>query len=129
MINSLIGVWLFVGLLYQGHELPVPNPNLRIYYTFESAELNSLYYFRLGESGFCERKARYSFSNGLLSQEVFWVHDQNASWCDQDPDMRLGSKSVTALKKVDGRLYLSMKMGEETISYIWEGVESTGSIF
>lgn len=117
---SLLGVWMFVGLLYQGQELPPPNPALHIVYSFNSESENILRYWREGEQGFCERRAQYSFGNEQLYQKVVEVHPDNAPWCSQDSDMRLGFESWTTLRHKDGRLYLKVLMGEEDLSFIWE---------
>lgn len=117
---SLIGIWMFVGILYQGQELPPPNPALRIVYQFQSEQENTLRYWRDGENGFCERKALYSLKGESFYQKVIEVDPDNAMWCDQDPDMRMGFQSWTELREEDGRLLLKVLMGEEVIYYIWE---------
>ncbi|ASD64459.1 hypothetical protein [Bdellovibrio bacteriovorus] len=117
---SLLGIWIFVGLLYQGQELPPPNPALQIVYHFSSNTENTLRYWREGEQGFCERRAQYSLSQDQLYQKVVEVHPDNAPWCSQDSDMRLGFESWTVLREMNGRLYLKVLMGEEDLSFIWE---------
>lgn len=117
---SLLGIWLFVGLLYQGQELPPPNPALHIVYQFQSESENTLRYWRDGERGYCERRAEYVVKGIQFYQKVTEVDPENAFWCDQDPDMRLGFASWTTLEERDGRLYLKVLMGDEEIYYIWE---------
>nr|BFD58794.1 hypothetical protein CKG001_09010 [Bdellovibrio sp. CKG001] len=117
---SLLGIWIFVGLWYQDRELPPPNPALHIVYQFGSESENILRYWRDGEHGFCERRARYSWRGEELYQKVVEVHPDNASWCSQDPDMRLGFESWTTLRLKDQRLYLKVLMGEEDLEFIWE---------
>ncbi|WP_347357246.1 hypothetical protein [Bdellovibrio sp.] len=117
---SLLGIWVFVGLLYQDRELPPPNPALNIVYQFNSEHENVLRYWRDGEVGFCERRARYTWQGEELYQKVIETHPENASWCSQDPDMRLGFESWTTLRLKQERLYLKVLMGEENLDFIWE---------
>ncbi|WP_413558926.1 hypothetical protein [Bdellovibrio sp. HCB209] len=117
--ESIVGLWLFTSLLYQGHEIPRPNPALQIQYEFSEDGTNSLRYHRDDEEGFCERRALYQFAEETLLQEVMWVNPQNASWCGQDSDMQLGRKTLSHVWFKDGRLYLDIGMGDEIISYIW----------
>lgn len=117
--NVLLGIWSFVGLFYQGETLPPPNPALKIQYNFTASGVNTLRYFREGEEGFCERKARYEISEGVLFQEVTELNPDNAVWCSQDSDMRLGTKSWASAFIRDKNLYLAVMMGEEELFYIW----------
>ena len=73
-----------------------------------------------GRQGFCERRAIYEFASGKLVQQVVWVNPQNAIWCDQDVDMRLGYQSWTEAWLKDGKLHLVIQMGEEDLIYVWE---------
>ncbi|MBV2167842.1 MAG: hypothetical protein KUL82_03960 [Bdellovibrio sp.] len=121
MISSaILGLWLFTSLIYQGESMPLPNPALKIQYQFEDTGLNTLRYHREGEQGFCERRAVYEFASGKLVQQVVWVNPQNAIWCDQDVDMRLGYQSWTEAWLKDGKLHLVIQMGEEDLIYVWE---------
>lgn len=121
MISSaILGLWLFTSLIYQGESMPLPNPALKIQYQFEDTGLNTLRYHREGEQGFCERRAIYEFVSGKLVQQVVWVNPQNAIWCDQDVDMRLGYQSWTEAWLKDGKLHLVIQMGEEDLIYVWE---------
>lgn len=117
--SSLVGLWIFTSLLYQGHEIPPPNPALRLQYEFSEDGTNALRYHRDGEQGHCERRALYQFDGESLLQEVVWVDPGNASWCGQDSDMQLGRKTCSRVWFKDGRLYLDIGMGDEIISYIW----------
>lgn len=119
LAESIVGLWFFMNLLYQGQEIPRPNPALQIEYQFSEDGTNSLRYHRDGEVGFCERRALYNFGGETLLQEVMWVNPRNASWCAQDPDMQLGRKTQSHVWFKEGRLYLDIPMGEEVISYIW----------
>ncbi|QDK46723.1 hypothetical protein DOM22_16960 [Bdellovibrio sp. ZAP7] len=118
--ESLLGLWIFSSLIYQGQEVPRPNPALQIEYEFSSDGTNSLRYHRDGEPGFCERRALYQFSEETLMQEVVWINPSNADWCTQDSDMQLGRKTRSHIWFKNGRLFLDIEMGDEIISYIWE---------
>jgi hypothetical protein len=118
-LESLVGVWLFTSVVYQGQEIPRPNPALKMYYEFSDTGTNTLRYSRDGEQGFCERRSIYEFSGKVLTQEVVWVHPGNASWCDQDVDMRLGTRTRSNAWLSQGRFFLEMSLADEKIIYIW----------
>lgn len=123
--QTLIGLWLFTGLIYQGQQMPLPNPQLKIYYEFQDTGTNSLRYFRDGEEGFCERRAAYEYSGEDLVQQVVWVNPQNALWCNQDTDMQLGNKSWSKAWIDNGHFHLTVPVGEENIIYVWSRVPTT----
>lgn len=123
MVNTLIGLWMATALIYQGQTIPLPNPDLRIYYTFEDTGVNTMRYYRENENGSCTRKAVYEFSSNTLKQHVVWTSPENASWCSQDVDMQLEYKSWTQAELKDGKFYLYAQMGEENLIYVWERVE------
>lgn len=120
MVNALWGLWFFTSLIYQGNSLPPPNPDLQISYHFEDSGINTLRYFRIGEQGFCERRAIYEFSRDTLRQQVVWLHPDNASWCGQDVDMQLGYESWSPAWLKNGKFHLAVMMGEENLIYVWE---------
>ncbi|KHD88377.1 MAG: hypothetical protein OM95_09585 [Bdellovibrio sp. ArHS] len=120
LANSILGLWIFTSLIYQGEPMPLPNPSLKIQYQFEDTGMNTLRYHREGEQGFCERRALYEFSEGKLVQQVVWVNPQNAFSCHQDMDMRLGYQSWSKAWLKDGKFYLAVQMGEENLIYVWE---------
>lgn len=119
LVESLVGLWLFTGLIFQGQSMPLPNPALKIHYQFEDTGINTLYYYREGESGFCERRAAYEFSGERLTQKVIWVNPANAPWCSQDVDMNLGYSSWTQAWLQDGKFHLVVMMGEDQLIYVW----------
>lgn len=118
--ESIIGLWLFTSLIYQGQSMPLPNPQLKIHYEFLDTGINTLRYKRDNEEGFCERRAAYEFSGRKLIQQVTWVNPQNAFWCGQDTDMQLGNQSWSDAWIANGKFYLSVPMGEENIIYVWD---------
>lgn len=125
--QAILGMWLFTSLIYQGQSMPLPNPDLKIYYEFFADGTNTLYYHRKGEEGFCERRATFEFNNEQIAQEVVWVNPDNAIWCGQDTDMQLGYRSWNKARLVNQELHLSLPMGEEEIIYIWSKVPSRDS--
>lgn len=117
---SIIGVWLFSGLLYQGQTLPLPNPDLKLYFEFDASGSDILHYRRVGEVGQCRRKASYRFSGNELYQKIVWVDPENAVWCSQDPDMQMGRESVTPAWLDADHLYLRFQMGDQDIVYVMD---------
>lgn len=125
MVNSILGVWTAVALIYQGQTIPMPNPQLHMFYTFEDTGINTLHYYRDNEDRQCIRKAVYEFSDKTLRQQVAWVGPDNGLECSLDVDMQLGYESWTTAEVKDGKFYLYAQMGEENLIYIWEKVEPT----
>lgn len=119
-MNSLIGIWMFVSVIYQGQLLPRPNPDLVIYYNFETENINEVFYFRKNERGTCRRKAEYQLKDSYLEQKVISTDPANAEFCSQDTDMQMGNFSRTKYEIKDGKLYLYLPLGEDGIVYIWE---------
>lgn len=122
-MNSLIGIWLYTSLIYQGHPIPRPNPALQMYYTFESNNVNEIFYYRTDEKGFCKRKAKYQIDNNEILQTVISVDENNADFCAQDTDMQIGNTSKTRFETTDNTLMLYLPLGEETIIYVWKRAE------
>lgn len=119
-MNSLIGLWFFTSMIYNNSPLPPPNPDLVMSFQFESNGENTLHYYRKNEEGFCERKAHYVFDGASLYQKVFWLHPDNAYWCGNDPDMRLGTEGTNVASISDkGEFHLELNMGDEVITMVW----------
>jgi len=124
-MNGLLGIWLFTSLFYQGNIIPPPNPNLKLYYYFESQSRNQIYYYRENETGFCRRWATYTVSasadqTGVLSQKINEVDPDNHMSCGQDPDMQMGVESKTNYHiDPQGQLHLHLSLGDEAIEYIF----------
>lgn len=121
-MNSLIGLWLYTSLIYQGQPLARPNPELKIYYSFENESVNEIFYFRENETGTCRRKAEYEIVDAEIRQKVTIVDPANAEICAQDTDMQLGNYSATKFEVIDDKLYLHLPLGEETLIYVWEKI-------
>jgi hypothetical protein len=119
-MNSLIGVWLYASLIYQGVPMNKPNPDLIMSISFISDTTNEIYYYRKNEAGFCKRTASYIVADGILRQEVIAVDENNASFCSQDTDMQLGNISNTPYEIKDQKLLLTLPLGEENLIFVWE---------
>lgn len=119
-MNSLIGVWLFVATIYQGHEAPRPNPDLQLRFIFESESRNEVFYYRNGERGFCRRWANYRIEDNFLIQEVVETDPSNASFCGSDPDMKIGIISKTPFAVKDDKFFLDLPLGNDGIRYIFD---------
>jgi hypothetical protein len=119
-MNSLIGIWLYVSLIYQGAPMNKPNPDLIMSISFINETTNEIFYYRRNEPGFCKRTASYIVSNGILQQEVISVDDNNASFCAQDTDMQLGNISNTPYEIKGQQLLLTLPLGEENLIFVWE---------
>ena len=125
MNSVLLGSWLFVALFYREQILPLPNPDLRQYYTFNSESENELFYFRLGEQGTCGRKALYEIKGTTIEQTVTEVNADNAEFCSQDSDMQLDAFSIVPFEIKKNQLWLSLPLGEENIVFIFEKENNT----
>lgn len=119
-MNSLVGIWVYAALIYQGKPIPPPNPDLKIYYSFETEQTNEIFYYRNNEKGFCKRKAEYKIVGSEIQQTVISTDEGNADFCSQDTDMQIGNFSKTKFEVIDNKLYLHLPLGEETLTYIWE---------
>lgn len=120
MSALLLGSWLFIGVFYRGEVLPLPNENLRQYYNFNSQTENELYYYRIGETGACNRKAIYEIKGATIEQTVTEVDSENADFCAQDPDMQKGAFSIVPFEFKKNQLWISIPLGEEEIIFIFE---------
>jgi hypothetical protein len=118
-MNSLIGIWVFTAIIYQGQLAPLPNPNLHLQFTFLSASQNELFYFRDNERGFCRRSATYQLKDSYLHQEVTEVDPENNSSCAADTDMQLGKVSKTLYEIKDDKMYLHLSLGDNELQYVF----------
>ncbi len=123
-MNSLIGIWMYASLIYQGQPIPRPNPALQMYFTFESNSMNEIFYYRTGENGFCKRKATYHVEQDQIIQTVISLDENNADFCGQDTDMQIGNVSKTKFEIIDGSLKLFLPLGDETLIFVWSRTDS-----
>lgn len=121
-MNSLIGIWLYASLIYQGQPIARPNPELKMYYTFESESINEIFYYRESEKGTCKRKAEYKIVDSEIQQTVISADPNNADICSQDTDMQVGKFSKTKFEVVGNKMYLHLPLGNESIIYVWDKV-------
>ncbi len=119
---NIFGSWQFYAYIYQGHEVPAPNPSLTQILEFGTDGVCRLYYKRDDESGFCERKSSYKFENNVLVQQILWVNPDNQSSCAQDPDMQIGRITTNNARIVGDVFYLDLPMNEDTITYLWKRI-------
>ncbi len=118
---SLLGSWIFFGLIYQGHLMDPPNPLLRIELTFKSETQNELFYYREDQSGLCRRVANYEVVNQKLIQTVISVDPDNADFCGSDTDMQIGNQSQVPISVHPEELQLTLPLGEEELIYRFRG--------
>lgn len=116
----LLGKWKFIGFIYQNVLHPPITPNLLLTFQFEEDGTSTLYWERTGEPGFCERKGKYSLEHNQLIDEVTWLNPKNAPDCGQDPDMRIGKKSINAYSQQDGHFHLEIGLAGEPLTYVFE---------
>lgn len=121
-MNSLIGLWLFTSIFYQGQPGPIPNDKLKIYYSFQNEFVNEIYYYRTNETGFCRRWANYQATDSVITQTIDRLDPDNSSSCDSDTDMQLGNSSKVHYEIKDEKLHLYMPLGDEEIQYIFERI-------
>jgi hypothetical protein len=119
-MNSLLGIWLFTSVFYHGQLMDPPNPNLKIYYTFQNEYQNEIYYYRTDETGFCRRWANYETTNSTMIQTIDRVDENNNSSCSSDPDMQLGKTSAVHFEIINEKLHLYLPLGDEEIQYIFD---------
>lgn len=124
--SEVIGSWKFTRYIYQGNELPAPNPQLTQVLTFDETGTSRLYYSRADEAGFCERLAVYSYmpTSQTLLQQVVWVNPNNQRGCSMDPDMILGRKTSNRAWVAGDSFYLDMPLSDETITFIWDKIQN-----
>lgn len=118
--NELLGTWLFTKYKYRGNELPAPNPDLNMYFTFNPDGTNEIMYYRTGQEGFCQRKAYYNWDGQNIRQKTFWVNEKNSIECANDPDMQPGREASNHLYILDDQLNLEMPLSDEVITFIWK---------
>jgi hypothetical protein len=123
MFSQLIGLWMYSGLIFHGAPISKPSPELVIYFQFSSQTENSLFYFRQGQRGFCERTAQYTIKKNYLAQTVKSTNEENADVCSSDPDMQIGKFSMTRFEIVNDQLYLYLSLGDDELIYVWSKVQ------
>ena len=116
---SIIGTWKFTSYRYQGQELPIPNPDLDLRFTFDDNGYSNLKWFRYNEPGHCQRVAEFNLKmDYVLYQKTIWVDSENEFSCSSDPDMRLGTESFTNYDFDNGQLLLKLDLAGESFVYV-----------
>lgn len=126
--TALLGTWKFTELIYEGHTVPAPNPNLDLRFTFQLDRTSILRWFRTDEAGFCERKALFEVHDDQwLYQKVTWLHPDNDSSCSSDVDMRLGRETFTQYAIEDDKLLLYFDLDGKPLIYVLSRIHSTNN--
>lgn len=125
-MNHLIGIWFYTSLIYQGKPIPRPDQNLQMYFVFTSENENQLFYYRTLENGFCKRTARYFYNENKIYQKILNVDPANADECSEDPDMQPGLESISDLEVTQNCMYLTLPLGDETLTYVWQRADTEG---
>lgn len=118
--HPIVGIWHFVGYMYDGHELPKPNPELEIIFEFHADKTNRLFWFRHGQTGFCDRQGQYDISETHIEELVVWVNPENNFNCSKDPDMQMGRQAKFPYRFNGERLETRVYVGDMDVWYIWE---------
>lgn len=118
-MNSLIGIWLYTSLIYNGNPIPRPDSDLQMYFTFVNESENEIFYYRKSQQGFCKRVASYRVEQSRLIQKITSVDPKNADFCAEDPDMQLGRESISEFTTNDDTLFLHLPLGDETLTFVW----------
>lgn len=119
--ETLQGEWKYEELIYQGHRIPRPDPNLNLTWTFYSNGTERLYWDRGGQD-FCERFCRFKYEDGLLSENIFAINPDNAFECQKDTDMQAGRQTQSKLDIASTELLLHVPLGDEEIIYVLKKV-------
>ncbi|MGZ5279007.1 MAG: lipocalin family protein [Pseudobdellovibrionaceae bacterium] len=114
---TLIGEWRLVSMIYQGKDLPLPNPELNLRWTFFPNGSERLYWDR-GTVDFCERFGHYQVLDGILVETSFALNPKNALDCAQDPDMQIGKVTRTRIQIRTQELWLYFGLGDEELIYV-----------
>lgn len=100
---SLIGVWEYIGYIYQDNFYPPQDPELTMRFAFENFRHVRLSWESSGGAIRCARLAEYeTSSNTLLKQKNIWIDPQNHSSCGGDKDMVMGYESYSYFQVLEG---------------------------
>lgn len=121
-LSDLIqGMWRFVGFQYRDQWHPPLNPDLLLVFGFRSDGSSLVYWTRLNENGFCERRGSYRLLEGnILEDRVTWLNPDNSMDCGKDPDMRLGTVTRTPVMVKENQFFLHLGLGGEPFAYIFD---------
>ena len=120
---TLIGIWMYASLIYNGVPVARPNPDLHMYIAFPNSEENELYYYDKTAGTDCRRAASYKTSDRILYQKVKSVNNNNSSSCSSDTDMQINNESYTEVSVEGDKLFMIIPLGDESITYVWTRAE------
>lgn len=122
--TEVFGAWKLTKMLYEGNEMDLPNPALRLTFSFFANHSLRIYWDRQDSTVFCE-----GFSNWIidtddagastLKQNTFAVNPMNAGDCAQDPDMKLGIKESVPIWINNGHLLITLRLGDQNLTYLF----------
>ncbi len=119
---SLIGIWIYASLIYNGVPVPRPNPDLTMYLVFQNFSENELYYYDRTAGTNCRRTAAYKVDKEVLYQKIIQVDPSNTDSCASDTDMQMSRESFTDVKVDGNNLYMQIPLGDESITYVWKRI-------
>lgn len=127
--EKLEGLWKLTYLIYRQQPIPLPNPDLNLYFKFYGNGDSWLHWSRKNEPGFCQRKAIYQSTENLIYQKTVWLNPKNDSSCSNDPEMKAASETYTEYRIVNNQLLLSLDLSDEKIVYVFSFLpEETGKV-
>lgn len=112
-----MGEWRLKTMIYKGEDLPLPNPDLYLSWTFFKNGTERLYWDRGGPE-FCERFANFVIRSGFLIEHSFALNPHNALDCAKDPDMQLDRETRTKLEFSQNQMKLFFQLGDDELIYI-----------
>jgi hypothetical protein len=120
-----LGTWKYIGFIYEGNTYQPPNPNLYLTFTFKDSGENRLFWKDIGESGFCERLAKYHVDEiSNLYQEITWVNPDNKAECGKDSDMQMGKITTNHIEVRKNQLWLYLVLNGKDFVYLLEKIPS-----
>jgi len=118
---DILGVWKYIGFMYEGNFYRPPNPDLNLTFTFNLNGENRLFWEDKGEPGFCERFAKYHVDEiSNLYQEITWVNPKNKAECSKDSDMQFGRKTTNHIEIKGNQLWLYLVLNGKDFIYMLE---------
>jgi len=115
------GNWEYYKKIYQDKHMPMPkDATLRLHYDFHADGTSRLYWWNEGENDRCEREGKYTFAEGVITEEATVIHPDNHATCSSDPDMQEGKVSNIPYAIEGEDLHLTLPLGDETLIYVWK---------
>jgi hypothetical protein len=123
--DEIVGSWKFMGFFYQGKLHPPLNPDLVLIFQFRPDGTDTIYWTRLNEKGFCERRGKYKIEDTFLTDEVTWVNPDNDRSCGQDPDMQVGKITRNSFAIKNDQFLLDLGLSGESFIYVFDRLIET----